>query len=356
MALSRPKSTAPSRVLLLLLVCLQGAEKPIIILGTVRTTDPSFINEPTRLNVSLTRAKNHLFIIGKSAALKQDDKFQTILVTARTRPGWYQPNPKAAQDRLSKLTINEALLVEPPAGAANEAVASDVSTRELAWQLQHAPRGRQSKKAKHSASDTASTSSAAPAAADQDDWLEDDSSSEEEEEAKQADAEKQQDDDDEEEEGEMGSDGLEGLSPYSRQAAQAAAEQSAPTSSSAAASVAAAAASSSTPASMDLDAFLAKQSAKEAKRRAAQEARDAQRRPDSDSSDGEMDIMDAQRHAQREEEQPPSQSTATSIEDQPISRMQAASHSSASPFHPGGVRAALARSRASSSSSEASSQ
>ena len=343
---------ASSRFSIVVVLRSQGAEKPIIILGTVRTTEPSFINEPTRLNVSLTRAKNHLFILGKSMMLKQDEKFQTILATARTKPGWYQPNPKAAQDRLDKLTINEALLV--PREVDEAAMASDVSTRELAWQMQHAPRGRQSKKAKHLASDTAS-SAAAAAASDQDDWLDDDSSEEEEEAvANEADAEKQGEDDEDEEE--AGDDDLEGLSPYSRQQA-AAAEKSHEAVPSSSSNVAAPAAASTASSAMDLDTFLAKQRAKDAKRRAAQEARDAQRRPDSESSDGEMDIMDLPRQPQQRQEPPSSQSAASSSEDEPISRMQAAHRAIPfSPYHPNSVRGALARSRANSSSSEASSQ
>jgi superfamily I DNA and/or RNA helicase len=48
----------------------QGQEKPIIILSMVRTSKMGFLEDPKRLNVALTRAKNLLIIIGDHYKLK----------------------------------------------------------------------------------------------------------------------------------------------------------------------------------------------------------------------------------------------------------------------------------------------
>ena len=43
--------------------CVQGLEKPIIILSTAVTRVGAFVADPHRLNVALTRAKHHLILV-----------------------------------------------------------------------------------------------------------------------------------------------------------------------------------------------------------------------------------------------------------------------------------------------------
>ena len=57
----------------------QGAEKPIIILSTVRTQHIGFINDPKRVNVALTRSKRHLIIFGNYDLLNSNRLWGQIL-------------------------------------------------------------------------------------------------------------------------------------------------------------------------------------------------------------------------------------------------------------------------------------
>ena len=51
----------------------QGAERDVIIVTTSRSVHSSgFIDSPLRLNVALTRAKHHLFVVGCLKVLTQN--------------------------------------------------------------------------------------------------------------------------------------------------------------------------------------------------------------------------------------------------------------------------------------------
>lgn len=64
-------STKPSHSFELFL-CLQGAEKEVIILATTTTTTRSeFCSDGARLNVALTRARRHLLVVGAASVLSQ---------------------------------------------------------------------------------------------------------------------------------------------------------------------------------------------------------------------------------------------------------------------------------------------
>ncbi|ELR18662.1 uncharacterized protein ACA1_393280 [Acanthamoeba castellanii str. Neff] len=57
----------------------QGSEKEVIIVTCVRTTRLGFIDSPKRLNVTLTRAKRHLIIVGNGKVLAGNQTWTTIL-------------------------------------------------------------------------------------------------------------------------------------------------------------------------------------------------------------------------------------------------------------------------------------
>jgi hypothetical protein len=61
----------------------QGNERKVIILSTTVTSNSSFISEPTRMNVALTRATNHLIIVGSAGALSAESKWSSIIRSAR---------------------------------------------------------------------------------------------------------------------------------------------------------------------------------------------------------------------------------------------------------------------------------
>ncbi|KAI8148810.1 AAA domain-containing protein [Fennellomyces sp. T-0311] len=58
----------------------QGGEKDVIILSTVRTTSSSFIDNCPRVNVALTRARRHLFILGKQSLLLANQLWSRIVM------------------------------------------------------------------------------------------------------------------------------------------------------------------------------------------------------------------------------------------------------------------------------------
>lgn len=66
---------------------MQGQEKAIIILSTVRTGNAiGFLKDYRRMNVALTRAKSSLFILGHADVLESlDEKWRTIVGDARER-------------------------------------------------------------------------------------------------------------------------------------------------------------------------------------------------------------------------------------------------------------------------------
>eukprot|EP01132_Coremiostelium_polycephalum_P007602 gene7602-9347_t len=66
----------------------QGAEKDVILLSCSRTTSAGgFIDNPQRLNVAITRAKNHFIIIGKPHILKSHITWNTILQSSKLISG-----------------------------------------------------------------------------------------------------------------------------------------------------------------------------------------------------------------------------------------------------------------------------
>ena len=64
----------------------QGNEKKVIILSTVVTSPGSFGADPKRLNVALTRAQNHLIVVGCAPALSESQRWSTILRYIRSGP------------------------------------------------------------------------------------------------------------------------------------------------------------------------------------------------------------------------------------------------------------------------------
>ncbi|PRP77512.1 hypothetical protein PROFUN_14265 [Planoprotostelium fungivorum] len=65
----------------------QGAEKEVILLACSRTVALGFSDSPNRLNVALTRAKRHLFIVGKSKVLSSDAVWRTVITEASSMEG-----------------------------------------------------------------------------------------------------------------------------------------------------------------------------------------------------------------------------------------------------------------------------
>ncbi|KAJ3231422.1 hypothetical protein HDU81_003767 [Chytriomyces hyalinus] len=57
----------------------QGGERDVILISTVRSEEYSFIDEPKRVNVSLTRARKHLVIIGNGLLLSRSPVWREIV-------------------------------------------------------------------------------------------------------------------------------------------------------------------------------------------------------------------------------------------------------------------------------------
>uniref|UniRef100_A0A1B6CQI3 FHA domain-containing protein n=1 Tax=Clastoptera arizonana TaxID=38151 RepID=A0A1B6CQI3_9HEMI len=63
----------------------QGKERDIIIFSCVRTDGIGFLNDPQRLNVALTRAKNSLIVCGNFKSLEGDHSWASLLRNAQER-------------------------------------------------------------------------------------------------------------------------------------------------------------------------------------------------------------------------------------------------------------------------------
>lgn len=61
----------------------QGAEKDVIVLSSVRTDSLGFIDSPFRMNVSLTRGRHHLIVVGSAPLLATSVKWHAVLTAAK---------------------------------------------------------------------------------------------------------------------------------------------------------------------------------------------------------------------------------------------------------------------------------
>ena len=57
----------------------QGAERDVIVLSAVRTEGLGFIDAPARLNVAITRARHHLILLGRRAALARSAMWARLI-------------------------------------------------------------------------------------------------------------------------------------------------------------------------------------------------------------------------------------------------------------------------------------
>jgi hypothetical protein len=130
----------------------QGAEKDIILMATTRTTSTSFIDNPHRLNVSLTRAKHHLIVVGHKQCLNEAEPFRLIIGDACSRGG-FSPNVRVAIDQYNKLELNPRLCEEPSEKDQTEwsdvDMAHALSMREVARSYQQDGGKVSAKKIKH---------------------------------------------------------------------------------------------------------------------------------------------------------------------------------------------------------------
>ena len=67
----------------------QGAEKQIIILSTATTKASSFVSEPTRLNVALSRATNHLFLVTNQSLCRSVPSLDYVFRRSQAQGGYY---------------------------------------------------------------------------------------------------------------------------------------------------------------------------------------------------------------------------------------------------------------------------
>ncbi|KAG0078634.1 hypothetical protein BGZ90_004757 [Linnemannia elongata] len=91
-----------------------GSEKEVIIVSTVRTDAIGFIDNSQRVNVALTRAKRHLFVVGFSQLLYSNKTWCSIL---KDHCGTMQDGMMSGQgfmQRLRSLTPLQRQLTPPP--------------------------------------------------------------------------------------------------------------------------------------------------------------------------------------------------------------------------------------------------
>lgn len=69
----------------------QGAERDIMILSTVRSSKLGFIDSARRLNVAITRAKRHLIIVGVAPVLRTNKLWAGVLQTCAKQTTGFRP-------------------------------------------------------------------------------------------------------------------------------------------------------------------------------------------------------------------------------------------------------------------------
>ena len=74
----------------------QGAERDIIIVSCCRTDRLGFITSPRRLNVTLTRARHHLMVVGSRTALSTNAVWKAVISSAGLTP---------VRDRTARATL-----------------------------------------------------------------------------------------------------------------------------------------------------------------------------------------------------------------------------------------------------------
>ncbi len=69
----------------------QGREKDAVLLSTVRSNADGqigFLRDLRRMNVAITRARRHLFVVGDGATLARDDYYQAFIDHAESLGGY----------------------------------------------------------------------------------------------------------------------------------------------------------------------------------------------------------------------------------------------------------------------------
>ena len=89
----------------------QGAERDIIILGSVRTRSLGFTSDCQRLNVAITRARRHLIIVGNEKLLRGSRQWSYIIDKAKSKKDAMCAY-KRADDFLKKGGMFKAMLKE----------------------------------------------------------------------------------------------------------------------------------------------------------------------------------------------------------------------------------------------------
>jgi hypothetical protein len=91
--------------------CVWWDGQDIIIFSCVRSGDTTdFLDTATRLNVSLTRAKHHLIIVGKKSTLECSSIFKSMIQLSHSKPMSYAPNIGEFDKHIMKLNIHPNLL------------------------------------------------------------------------------------------------------------------------------------------------------------------------------------------------------------------------------------------------------
>lgn len=80
----------------------------VILLSCVRSGDStSFLDNANRLNVSLTRARHHLILVGRRATLETSTTFKSLLRLSHSKPMAFAPNIAEFIKQINKLTCRE---------------------------------------------------------------------------------------------------------------------------------------------------------------------------------------------------------------------------------------------------------
>uniref|UniRef100_A0A8C5RGE4 RNA helicase n=1 Tax=Laticauda laticaudata TaxID=8630 RepID=A0A8C5RGE4_LATLA len=122
----------------------QGQERRVVLISTVRSSSNyfgmdeefnlGFLNNPKRLNVSLTRAKALLIIVGNPTTLSKDPYWNEFLEYCKRNQAWKGYKHSGVEDELPIAALSAVNINDQPAGLRDSYIQQQVEPQ---WRYEH---------------------------------------------------------------------------------------------------------------------------------------------------------------------------------------------------------------------------